>query len=100
MPAMIAPLIIMFALFQERKDLLKKPLYRALFIWMFVILLTGTIFYRHVQGWSWIDSLYFSVITLATVGYGDLTPTTEWSKIFTWAIYSSGSVYSSPSPAC
>jgi len=33
-------------------------------------------------GWSWIDSLYFSVIILTTVGYGDLTPETTLGNLF------------------
>ena len=43
----------------------------------------GTVFYRFVEGWSWLDSLYFCVITLATVGYGDFFPQTPLGKIFT-----------------
>lgn len=46
-------------------------------------LLVGTVFYHNVEEWSWIDSFYFSVITLTTIGYGDLHPTTEISKLFT-----------------
>lgn len=43
----------------------------------------GTVFYRFVEGWNWLDSLYFCVITLATVGYGDFSPQTDVGKIFT-----------------
>ena len=32
---------------------------------------------------DWIQSFYFSVVTLTTVGYGDLHPTTEVFRLFT-----------------
>lgn len=48
-----------------------------------VVIGTGTVFYRFVEDLRWIDSLYFSVITLTTVGYGDFSPTTNAGKIFT-----------------
>ncbi|TDL78075.1 two pore domain potassium channel family protein [Palleronia sediminis] len=40
-------------------------------------------FYWYFEGWSVLDSVYFSVITIATVGYGDLAPQTAAGKIFT-----------------
>ena len=43
----------------------------------------GTVFYRFVEDVSWIDSLYFCVITLTTVGYGDISPATTAGKVFT-----------------
>ena len=48
-----------------------------------VVIGIGTVFYRYVEDLAWIDSLYFSVITLTTVGYGDFTPTTTAGKVFT-----------------
>lgn len=47
------------------------------------ILVVGTSFYTLVEDWSVIEALYFTVITLTTIGYGDLHPTTEFSRVFT-----------------
>jgi ABC-type transport system involved in cytochrome c biogenesis permease subunit len=56
---------------------------RGIGIALLGLLTTGTIFYTLVEKWSPLDALYFSVISLATVGYGDLTPTTALGKVFT-----------------
>jgi dipeptide/tripeptide permease len=47
------------------------------------MLAAGTVFYRLVEGWPWLDALYFCVVTLATIGYGDLAPRTGAGKAFT-----------------
>ncbi len=64
-------------------DILRDRESRPALTWAGVTLLVGTLVYHQLEGWSLLDSLYFSVISLATVGYGDLTPTTPVSKVFT-----------------
>ena len=65
------------------RDGLKEPEFRGLFWSVLLVLLSGTWFYHQVEGWSWLDAFYFSVITLTTVGYGDFSPQTAVGKIFT-----------------
>ena len=59
------------------------PEFRGILYLVSVVVGGGTLFYRFVEEWSWLDSVYFTVITLTTVGYGDLSPTTSTSKVFT-----------------
>ena len=48
-----------------------------------LVLALGTVVYRFIEDWSWVDSFYFSSVALTTVGFGDLTPSTDASKLFT-----------------
>ena len=53
----------------------------------------GTVFYRIFEGWSWLDSFYFTVVTLTTVGYGDLSPSGPFSRAFTIVLILAGVGY-------
>jgi len=44
---------------------------------------TGTMVYWRFEDWTIVEALYFSVVTLTTVGYGDLHPTSAGTQIFT-----------------
>ncbi|MFH0713091.1 MAG: potassium channel family protein [Candidatus Micrarchaeota archaeon] len=48
----------------------------------FVLIIIGSLFYKTVEGWNWVDSIYFSVGTLMTVGFGDLHATHSISRVF------------------
>ncbi|HXE10273.1 MAG TPA: potassium channel family protein [Verrucomicrobiae bacterium] len=57
--------------------------YRLLVLTTLFVLGLGTVVYHFVEHFKWVDAYYFSVITLATVGYGDLVPHTTFGKLFT-----------------
>jgi voltage-gated potassium channel len=42
----------------------------------------GTVVFHLVEGWSILDSLYVTVQTVTTVGFGDLTPRTTLGRAF------------------
>ncbi len=64
------------------EDLQKHHILVA-FASIFALISIGTLCYEVLEDWSFIQSFYFSVVTLATVGYGDLHPTNDTSRIFT-----------------
>jgi voltage-gated potassium channel len=57
--------------------------FRMLLALVVSLLVSGTTFFTLVEGWSVLDSFYFSVTTLTTVGFGDPAPITALGKIFT-----------------
>lgn len=48
-----------------------------------ILLLVGTALFHNLEGWSWVDSFYFTGVTLTTVGFGDITPTLPLTKVLT-----------------
>ncbi len=62
---------------------IKDPAVQTLAIVLAIVLTIGTIFYWRVEEWSLLDSLYFSVVALTTVGLGDFAPETNAGKVFT-----------------
>jgi voltage-gated potassium channel len=53
------------------------------FLGLFIIFIIGSLGYHLIEGWSIAESLYATVITLSTVGYGDFYPRTEGGRLFT-----------------
>ena len=55
---------------------------RILIILPVAVLLIGTIGFMLLEKLSFLDALYFTIVTISTVGYGDISPTTDASKGF------------------
>ncbi len=50
---------------------------------LLALLTLGTGGYMFIEGWSFIDSLYMTVITMTTIGYGEVKPLSAIGRIFT-----------------
>src|SRR5271157_5924615 len=64
----------------------KDPIHFRLTIYLIIflaVLIGGTVGFKVVENKSWIDAFYFIIVTMATVGYGDVHPVTVGGKIFT-----------------
>jgi len=47
------------------------------------VILCGTVGYSLIEGWSILDSLYMTIITLSTVGFKEVQPLSVGGRIFT-----------------
>jgi len=52
--------------------------------------LTGVVGYEWIEGWGPLDSAYMTVITLATIGYGETHPLSDAGRVFTIFLIFSG----------
>jgi voltage-gated potassium channel Kch len=39
------------------------------------------VIFKYLEGWGWVDALFFSVVTISTVGYGDMVPQTVTGRL-------------------
>jgi hypothetical protein len=70
-------------LYHGLRGAMREPEVQGVFTLALALILFATAFYWLVEGWSVLDAAYFSVVTIATVGYGDFAPQTAVGKIFT-----------------
>ena len=83
-PTSMLPLVLAFrGLARAVAGVWRDPETKALPFVAAALVLTGTIFYWRFEDWTIIEALYFCVVTLTTVGFGDLSPTTATTQIFT-----------------
>ena len=70
-------------LYRSLRGIWRDQASRGILISAALLLAAGTLLFMIIEGFSPIDSFYFSFITLATIGYGDLSPSTDLGKIVT-----------------
>jgi voltage-gated potassium channel len=55
-----------------------------------LIVCSGTVGYMAIEGWSVLDALYMTIITLTTVGYREVHPLSERGLVFTMIVLVGG----------
>ena len=69
--------LLIFIMYARTCAAMQQPL----IVWSRSYLVLGTLIYSLVEEWSFVDGLYFTVVTMTTVGYGDLVPTTTAGQV-------------------
>jgi hypothetical protein len=64
-------------------DLLADKKSRPIFYYVGINVTIGALLYHWLEGWSLLDSFYFVIVALTTIGFGDFAPTTPLTKLIT-----------------
>jgi len=64
--------------------------FRLVGLGLVATLAVGTLGYRLIEGWSWLDSFFMTLITVTTVGYGEVHPLDMGGKVFTSVVIVGG----------
>ncbi|MEJ1931092.1 potassium channel protein [Nostoc sp. NIES-2111] len=75
----------MYSTFEQKYERIQKELMAGA-IALGGVFLIGTLWYKLIEGWSWEDAAYMTVITLATVGFGETHPLGSRGRLFTIAL--------------
>jgi len=65
----------------------------AMFVLLNLLLLGGAAGYMVLEGWRFLDAYYMAVITLTTVGFGEVRRLSDPGRIFTIVYVLSGVAY-------
>lgn len=79
---MISLFFIIFRFLESVWEAFKDPAFGGSSFFVLFLIVGGTLVYMHLEKWSLIDSFYFCITALTTVG-SQLQPATDIGKIFT-----------------
>ncbi len=73
----------------------KDTLINKLTLSFSAIIVLAIIFFKYTENLSWINSLYFVIVTVATVGFGDINLLNSpwWSKLFAVLLILSSTIF-------
>jgi len=60
----------------------RTKFYTTIFL-LFALVFVGVLGFKIISHYSWIDALYMTVITITTVGFGEVHPLDDTAKLFT-----------------
>jgi voltage-gated potassium channel len=60
------------------------------FLALSFVITAGTLGYHHIEGWNYLDSFWMVVITLTTIGFGEIHPLSPIGRVFTIGIILAG----------
>jgi voltage-gated potassium channel len=63
---------------------------RLLALLLLALMAIGTAGYHFIEGWSWFDSVYMVVMTVTTIGYGEVHPLSPAGRAFNLLIMVGG----------
>lgn len=84
-PRMFELVAVLCTLVRAARRMAADPTNTGLVLLVGGLVAGGATFHHRIEDFSWVDSFYFTVITLTTVGHGDLAPQTPAGKVFTLA---------------
>jgi len=64
--------------------------WRLVALLILAVTVAGTAGYVLIEGWSWWDAFYMTVITITTVGYGEVHPLSTAGRVLTVAVILGG----------
>jgi voltage-gated potassium channel Kch len=69
-------------IFYGLRDVWRDERVRGLLLFAFSMIALATVTFWLLEDWTLLDAAFFSVVTISTVGYGELVPQTVVGKLF------------------